>query len=218
MTVVGDPAQTASEAGAGSWAEALDRNAPGRWRLAELTVSYRTPAEVLAVASDVLAAAGITVRAPRSARSGEPPSAVRATRIGPGDDTGALAEVVKTELQALGEGRLAVVVPRHGYQPLAERLAGSLPPGAVGADLTSPVTVLDVEQVKGLEFDTVVLVEPAAVLEQSRRGANDLYVALTRPTHRLVVVHAHPLPPGMGAVNRSDVTVRVVENPAGTGP
>jgi DNA helicase IV len=64
----------------------------------------------------------------------------------------------------------------------------------------APVAVLDVQQVKGLEYDVVVLVEPLDVLEQSERGANDLYVALTRPTQRLVVVHARELAPGMGAL------------------
>ncbi|MDT4903289.1 MAG: hypothetical protein QOH52_1305, partial [Pseudonocardiales bacterium] len=52
---------------------------------------------------------------------------------------------------------------------------------------------------KGLEFDTVVLVEPAAIVAESARGLNDLYVALTRPTQRLHVVHQLDLPAGLGA-------------------
>jgi DNA helicase IV len=64
-------------------------------------------------------------------------------------------------------------------------------------DRDVPVTVTTVQQVKGLEFDTVVVVEPAHLVAQSARGVNDLYVALTRPTQRLLVLHAGPLPAGL---------------------
>jgi DNA helicase IV len=56
------------------------------------------------------------------------------------------------------------------------------------------VVVLPVSAAKGLEFDVVVLVEPAELIAESPRGLNDLYVALTRATQRLTVVHAEPLP------------------------
>ena len=56
--------------------------------------------------------------------------------------------------------------------------------------------MLTVAQAKGLEFDGVLLLEPAAIGTDSPRGANDLYVAITRPTQRLHVLHAQPLPPG----------------------
>jgi superfamily I DNA/RNA helicase len=77
-------------------------------------------------------------------------------------------------------------------------IAASVPPRL--RDLEGPrVSVLSVSEAKGLEFDSVVLVEPAEVLAASPRGANDLYVALTRATQRLHVVHAAPLPPGFPA-------------------
>ncbi|HUX70697.1 MAG TPA: ATP-binding domain-containing protein, partial [Cellulomonadaceae bacterium] len=57
-----------------------------------------------------------------------------------------------------------------------------------------PLTLLTPRQSKGLEFDVVVLVEPAHVLAA---GAGDLYVAMTRPTQQLRVVHASPLPDGL---------------------
>ena len=70
MTLVGDVAQVGSAAGASSWGEVLDRYVPGRWRMAELTVNYRTPAQVMQLASDMLAAAGIEAPTPsRSARA-----------------------------------------------------------------------------------------------------------------------------------------------------
>jgi DNA helicase IV len=59
------------------------------------------------------------------------------------------------------------------------------------------MTVLSVGEAKGLEFDAVVLVEPARILRESPRGANDLYVAISRPTQRLLVLHSEPLPPGV---------------------
>jgi DNA helicase IV len=60
--------------------------------------------------------------------------------------------------------------------------------------------VLTATQTKGLEFDAVVLVEPADIVAESPRGINDLYVALTRPTQRLTVLHSAPLPSGMASL------------------
>ena len=70
MTVVGDVAQTGAPWGPGSWAQALDPQAAGRWRVEELTINYRTPAEIMAVAADVLASIGTGLEPPRSAREG----------------------------------------------------------------------------------------------------------------------------------------------------
>jgi DNA helicase IV len=58
--------------------------------------------------------------------------------------------------------------------------------------------VLTPRQAKGLEFDHVVVVEPAAVADDGDRGLRELYVALTRPTKTLIVVHARPLPEPLG--------------------
>ncbi|HSK26807.1 MAG TPA: AAA family ATPase [Jiangellales bacterium] len=203
MTVVGDTAQSASAAGASSWAEALEPHVPGRWRVAELTVTYRTPAEVMEMASAVLAAAGDPAVPPRAVRSGDAPVVLRV----PAADPAAVATAVRDELAGLDEGRLAVVTPRGTSASVRAALAGLLPEGTVapGVDAAeAAVSVLDVREVKGLEFDVVVLVEPLDVLEGAERGAHDLYVALTRCTRRLVVVHARPLPPGMERSGRPD--------------
>jgi superfamily I DNA/RNA helicase len=77
---------------------------------------------------------------------------------------------------------------------LRERVLGAVAGEAGDVDLSAPVVVLPVTAAKGLEFDAVVVVEPAELLAESPRGANDLYVALTRSTQRLAVVHAAPLP------------------------
>ena len=95
MTLVGDVAQTGSAAGAHSWAQVLDPYVDGRWRMTELTVNYRTPTQVMQLASAVLTAAGIDVEAPRSVRDGDvPPSAIR---IEPGDSD-AIVALVRAEL------------------------------------------------------------------------------------------------------------------------
>jgi hypothetical protein len=95
-----------------------------------------------------------------------------------------------------------VVAPEDVATTLRAHLSATLPSGTVGhgrAALDSPVVVLTVHEVKGLEFDAVVLVEPAAILKASPRGANDLYVALTRPTQRLRVLASGDLPAGLDA-------------------
>ncbi|MEW2415525.1 helicase [Streptomyces sp. NPDC046866] len=183
MTLVGDPAQTGDEAGCGSWKEILDPYVGDRWELVRLGVNYRTPAEIMDVAAAVL----------RARHPGfEPPSSVRATGRRPWvraaqDVAAAVAEAVGGGVPA--EGRLAVIAPRalHGA------LAAVLPDVRAGAepDLTRAVVLLDPRQAKGLEFDSVVVVEPADLLP------SDLYVALTRATQSLGVVHTGRLPEGL---------------------
>jgi DNA helicase IV len=198
MTVVGDLAQTGASWGPASWAELFDRHAPGRWRRAELTVNYRTPAEIMEVATAVLATAAPGVVPPRSMREeGVPPWAVRTA---PDEIVEVVAEAVRSELAAIGDGRLAVITPAAEAEGLARALAAALPEATVG-DRTAPldglVAVLGVAETKGLEFDGVIVVEPSVIVEESDRGMSDLYVALTRATRRLAVVHTQPLPKEM---------------------
>ncbi|GAA4355041.1 HelD family protein [Angustibacter luteus] len=196
-TVVGDLAQRGTVGGASSWAEALQPVAAGRWRERELSVSYRTPGRVLRVADAMARANGLPVTAVESVREGEVDPAVRERAPGDGQ---AVVEVVASLLTASEEGTIAVVAPLAEVPELARVLEDQWP-GQVGdakrTALTVRVSVLAPEQVKGLEFDDVVVVEPAAVVSASRRGLSDLYVALSRPTRRLVVLHSEPLPAGM---------------------
>ncbi|MEJ3651574.1 ATP-binding domain-containing protein [Actinomycetes bacterium KLBMP 9759] len=195
MTVVGDIAQTGDLSGASSWGEVLGPYVANRWRLEQLTVNYRTPSEIADIADDVLAVIEPGLAAPRSVRStGVPPRAVGVT-AGELDD--AVAKIVAEEAGAVGDGRTVVLAPSARVAELRERLVGdrAVEGGpAPAVDLEAPVVVLPITAAKGLEFDAVVLVEPAEVLAESPRGANDLYVALTRATQRLSVVHAQPLP------------------------
>jgi superfamily I DNA/RNA helicase len=90
-------------------------------------------------------------------------------------------------------GRLAVIAPNTRIAGLAGALPEAVP-GDRAEVLDSPVALLTVGQAKGLEFDRVVLVDPAGILSQSPAGGHDLYVAITRATHRLTVVHDGDLP------------------------
>ena len=84
------------------------------------------------------------------------------------------------------EGRLALIAPRELHEEIAATLDG-VTPGAE-PDLTLPVVLLSPREAKGLEFDHVLVVEPG------RFGTSDLYVALTRATQRLGIVHREALP------------------------
>ena len=204
MTVVGDLAQTGASWGARSWAEIFDHHAPNRWRKAELTVNYRTPAEIMEVATAVLASAAPGVAPPRSMRKeGVPPWAVQTS---PAEVVSVVADAVRRELEAIGDGRLAVIAPGTEAERLAKELAAALPEATVGdhtASLDALVAVLDVGETKGLEFDGVIVVEPAAIVEQSERGMSDLYVALTRATRRLAVIHTRPLPQELAGLSEA---------------
>jgi DNA helicase IV len=183
MTLVGDVAQTSDLAGTRSWADVLEPYVGGRFRLEELTVNYRNPAEVMDVAAGVLAELDPPVTPPRSVReTGERPWAARY-------DAGALPDAVKAEQEAVGDGRVGVLVPAGKAAEVRGILGAEADP-----DLTEPVVVLTVRQAKGLEFDSVLVVDPAGILAESPRGANDLYVALTRSTRRLGVLPDGPLP------------------------
>jgi DNA helicase IV len=201
MTIVGDVAQTGDQAGARSWDQMLSPYLQDRWRLAELTINYRTPSEIMAVAADVLAAIDPALELPRSVRdSGLAPWRLQAPD---GELAGTLAAVSARLAMLTGAGRLGVIVPAGQLPELTKAVAAELP-GATGGDdpeLESPVVVLSVRQAKGLEFDSVLIAEPGQILAESPRGLNDLYVAMTRSTQRLGVVHTGPLPEPLAALS-----------------
>ncbi|GIH72849.1 HelD family protein [Sphaerimonospora thailandensis] len=195
MTIVGDIAQTGSSAGAASWGRMLDPYVGGRWREAVLTVNYRTPAESMAVAARVLELVGPDLKAPESVReTGERPWALRVAEL---SELGPLVreEIVRDEES--GVGRLVVIVPASAEREIGALVTAAVP-GAVAvpgpAALDAPVAVLAVADAKGLEFDSVIVVEPSRILGESPRGPSDLYVAVTRATRRLGVVHTGVLP------------------------
>jgi DNA helicase IV len=170
MTIVGDLAQTSEPAGASAWNTVLEPHVADRWKLNELTVNYRTPAEIMAFANKILAAHQPGIQPSSSIRStGVPPWRA----FVPGSIPDAVAAAVKTM-----QGRTAVIAPSHHLAQLA----------GTDAVLITPI------EAKGLEFDSVVVVDPAAILAASARGHNDLYVAMTRATHRLGILNPGPVP------------------------
>ena len=169
FTIVGDLAQRRSEAGARTWAEMLEPYVPGRWVYRSLSVNYRTPSEIMAVAASVLADFAPEVTPPESVRaSGFQPWA---RRVSADELPSAIAQFVAEEDRLPGT---SVVIGPPG-------MPGTVPPA----------------ETKGLEYDAVLLVEPAGILETGARGAADLYVALTRATQRLGVLHTEALPEGL---------------------
>jgi DNA helicase IV len=180
MTLVGDVAQTGAVGGGTSWRQALASSFGDRWRLAELTVNYRTPAEVMELAAHLLKTVDPTAEPPRSVRS----TGVRPwhEEVPPADQAAYLGKIVREEVDG-GHQLVGVITSRHRLE-LVQESVGALP----------EVTVLTATGAKGLEFDSVLVVDPDGIMTESPRGLRDLYVALTRCTQRLGVIHSGPLP------------------------
>ncbi|MBB2939216.1 DNA helicase IV [Amycolatopsis bartoniae] len=183
MTLVGDVAQTGAPAGASSWAEMLAPYVEDRWRLRELTVNYRTPAEIMDLAAGALARVNPELRAPTSVReSGTEPWQRPLAGA-------SLPSLVEEELRAADGGTVAVLCPAARFAALRAELPQD-----------ERLSLLTVDEAKGLEFDGVLVVAPEEVVAASPRGWNDLYVALTRATKRLGVVYTErALEPLVGA-------------------
>jgi len=195
MTVVGDIAQTSDPAGASDWSRALRPHVGDRWRMAELTVNYRTPGEIMDVAAGVLDRIDRRLSVPTSVRrSGFRPWTRRSS---PAQLGAAVARAAVGETASHDEGQLAVLVPDGRQAEFLAAVRVPLPEASADAGPGHRVTVLTVREAKGLEFDAVLLVEPAEIVGQSKRGWGDLYVGLTRSTQRLGVLHAQDLPSGV---------------------
>jgi DNA helicase IV len=172
----------------------LERYQGERWRLTGLTINYRTPAEIMEVAADVLAAIDPALELPHSVRdTGAVPWRLAASSS---DLAGALADAASRAASSNGDGRLGVIVPAARLDEFGAAIQAVMPDAAIGedSDLERPVVVLTVAQAKGLEFDSVLIGDPAGIVAESRHGLNDLYVALTRATQRLGVVYSGELP------------------------
>ncbi|WP_223691916.1 HelD family protein [Leifsonia poae] len=188
FTIVGDIAQVGSAAGATGWAEALTPSFKDSWRLEELTVNYRTPAQITREAERLAEEAGLPITRTRAVREGEWPIR-RVTADGAGlAEAVALAVAADRAIDA--SGTVAVIAPAAHVEAVAgaveSRFGDHAARGAAG--LTRAIAVLTGYEAKGLEFDAVVLADPDALAAESPRGAASLYVAMTRPTQRLTLV------------------------------
>ncbi len=201
MTLVGDIAQATSAHAPSSWHEILAHlpSGPVAPRLSELTLSYRIPQPSLELANQVLAAAAPGLAPPAAVRiDGAPPRFVKA----PADVAQAVLDTVVFEAAELDGGSMLVVSPAEHMDDIAELLAAAgvdfgrataASRNATGA-LHPHVTLAPVRLCKGLETDGVVVVEPAAIVDEEPQGLRALYVALTRATKRVAVVSSRPLP------------------------
>lgn len=180
MTVIGDTAQTGDPAGTTSWDAVLTPYVAKRWRKFELTVNYRTPREIMEVAAPILEQIEPTMAAPTSIRSsGRPPTFERTSA------EGLPSTAVRLATEDL-DGITAIIVP--------DALADEIRTAAGDREDSPDLSILTVTQAKGLEFDRTVVIEPSQIVAQSRRGWGDLYVALTRATQQLAIVHSAELP------------------------
>jgi hypothetical protein len=179
MTVVGDLQQTTHPAGARSWSEALAW-AGARVDLHTLTVTYRITAQTARTATELLTRAGGDAPLLTPIREGAPTEHLTASI-----DT--LADVILSHT-GLETGRIGVIVPDHRANELMDVLADSDPRFGIGDDaIDAAVAVLTARDTKGLEFDHVFVVDPAAIAEQAQLGS-DIYVACTRATQTLHLV------------------------------
>jgi DNA helicase IV len=181
FTILGDIAQATGPISYDRWDELLPYLPGGdEAEVAELKHAYRVPREIMAAALPLLERIAPDVEPPLAYRVGaEPP------RLVPGDPPLKTAYEEAARLAA-EEGLLAVIAPSS----LRGEEHGSL------FDETR-IAVLTPREAKGMEFDNVIVVEPAQIVDEAAegQGLRELYVALTRPTTRLIVVHSRPLPP-----------------------
>jgi superfamily I DNA/RNA helicase len=195
MTVVGDIAQSTGAWAHADWEEVLE-HLPDRRpaRRSELTIGYRLPGPNMRLASRVLELAAPGLRPPSSVRqAGDEPRFLAAE---PGRLGERVVAAALEERDAVDPGSVAVIVPDSLVEPVVAAFdaAGVEYGRAVRSGLNTQITIVPVSLVKGLELDASVVVEPAAILEEEVQGARALYVALTRATKRLALVHARPLP------------------------
>jgi DNA helicase IV len=190
LTIMGDIAQRTSDAELDSWGGVLTAAGVARSQIRDLAVSYRVPDDFLRIAATVAPPGTV---APRGVREAAWPAV--AVRTAPD----ALAETAVEVARRLGEavgGSVGVVAPAVHR----DALAAVLHTGEVTDHLSGAVDLLSLASIKGLEFDAVLVVDPAAILaERPDGGAGGLYTALTRSTRALAIVSDDDLPAELGA-------------------
>src|ERR1700722_15251879 len=210
MTIVGDMGQATTASSSASWDTLLNVLAPRREPTrVDLTVSYRTPQEVLAFAAPTLLAAAPDLVPPRPVRRAGSTPLVVLSREAEFADT--LVQLTRGEIEAVAPGRLAVIVTARRVNEIVTTLRdGGLeavdPNDQESKGLAADLVVLAAEGANGLEFDAVVVVEPGQIANRGAtnettytpRGLRTLYVALTRPTRRLALIATKDLPPTLG--------------------
>ncbi|GAA3092125.1 ATP-binding domain-containing protein [Nonomuraea salmonea] len=186
LTVLGDLAQGTTPWAATSWEDRLAHLGKPDGQVVALTTGFRVPAAVVDLANRLLAALEVRVPETRSYRSDGRLRVTPVTGLGKG--------VVAAVREAMTfEGSIGVIAADADVPALTAALRDE------GLDEDERLSVMPATLCKGLEYDHVVVAEPAAIAEAERRGLNRLYVALTRAVSRLDVLHARPLPRQLAA-------------------
>ncbi len=192
LTVLGDLAQGTTPWAARSWRTALAHLGRPDAPVTPLTTGFRVPQAVVGLANRLLARLGVDVPEARSLRAdGE----LSVRPVAPGRVVAAAVDAVRAALSR--DGSVGVVAADADVPALRAALDAAGIPAGGPDELGARVTVAPASVVKGLEYDHVVAVEPAAIAEAEGaggRGLHRLYVVLTRAVSRLDVVHARPLP------------------------
>ncbi|MEV4713542.1 AAA family ATPase [Micromonospora sp. NPDC049374] len=193
LTLLGDLAQATAPWAASDWRESLRHLGKPDATVVPLTIGFRVPAAVLAFANRLLPALAVDVPPAESLR-GDGALEVRTV-----SDL-ATATVAEVRAALTHEGSIAVIAADGTVDELRSALteAGVETATADGPATGARVTVMPATLVKGLEYDHVIAVEPAAIASAEQRGLNRLYVVLTRAVSRLSVLHAAPLPAPLG--------------------
>ena len=191
-TILGDLAQGTAPESTTSWTETLAHLGKPDGVIEVLTKGYRVPAEVIDFASRLLPSIAPGVAPAVSVRRS--PGSLRLVAAAPADVEGTLADVV-SEL-GRRDGSVGVIAADHRLAGLAKSLQRKgIAAHVLGSDdELTPLTLVPASLAKGLEFDAVVVVEPAEIVAAESRGLRRLYVVLTRAVSELIVVHAEPLP------------------------
>jgi DNA helicase IV len=192
LTIMGDIAQRTSDAELDSWGGVLDAAGVARSQIKDLAVSYRVPDDFLRVAATVAPEGTVP---PRGVREAAWPAVAVRTAPGAAAPAAATVDLARRIGPAVG-GSVGVVAPAVHRGALAAALHAD----AVTDHLSGAVDLLDLQSIKGLEFDAVLVVDPAAILaERPDGGAGGLYTALTRSTRALAIVSEDDLPAALGA-------------------
>ncbi|NNN09622.1 MAG: AAA family ATPase [Acidimicrobiaceae bacterium] len=206
MTIVGDMGQATTASSSASWNSVLEilepRRAPTR---VDLTVSYRTPEEVLDFAAATLRAAAVDLEPPRPVRRAGSVPIVE--MVSPDDFAESLVACVRREVDVVAPGRCAVIVTAARVAEVVRilNMAGITavdPRDQESKGLGADLVVLGAESANGLEFDATIVVEPGEIVRRGARGEEKatprglrtLYVAMTRPTRRLAILAVTELP------------------------
>jgi len=198
MTIVGDIAQATSAHAPASRQEVLahlPKKNPSR--IIGLTVGYRIPKQIMDLATRVMQAAAPSQVSPVSVREGD--QAPKFVNCQSSELSARLISETKSLVDEISDGNIAIVCPDEMTEEVCRVLdSAKISYGRAGSSgIESGLTVVPVSVVKGLELDGVIVIEPARIVAAQTHGLRALYVALTRSTRRLTVLHSQPLPSAM---------------------